>query len=105
MNPQPLCERGRLESDMTTAGPLAGPAVDPSTGKLTDPPAGGWVVSSTYLALKEGQTAQTRLFELMGPIQEALAVQPGLLAIELRSSMSWGTARTFSVWEPRSEAR
>lgn len=99
MTPQPLCERGELEDDLSFLGAAVGPAVDPSTGKLKAPPAEGWVISSTYLRLKSDPTAQMRFGQLMGPIQQALATQPGLLAIELGSSMSCGTARTFTVWE------
>lgn len=99
MTPQPLCERGELEDDLSMIGQPAGPAVDPSTGLLKAPPAEGWVVSSTYLRLKSEPAAMARFGELMGPIQQALATQPGLLAIEFGSSMSCGTARTFSVWE------
>jgi heme-degrading monooxygenase HmoA len=99
MTEQPLCERGLLEPDRASLAPLAGPAVDPATNALRAPPAEGWVISSTYLTLKNEAAAQMRFLELMGPIERELATLPGLLAIELSSSMNCGTARTFSVWE------
>lgn len=100
--PQPLipgCVRGTIEPDHTTFGPLAGPGVDPATGQLRPPPAGSaYVVSSTYLALRGEPAAQQAFGQLMGPIDQTLRTQAGLVAIQLGTSMSCGTARTLTVW-------
>lgn len=92
------CARGTLEPDLAFLQPMAGPAVDPATGAIAPPPAGGYVISSTYLAMRPEPAAQQRFGQLMGPISQALATQPGLLALQLGASQSCGTARTFAVW-------
>jgi len=79
--------------------PLSGPGVDPETGELKPPPAAGYIVSSTYLRLKSKPGEFQRFGELMGPIQQALAEQPGLLALQLSTSDSCSSARTLAVWE------
>jgi len=92
------CSRDVIEKDLGGPGPMAGPNVDPETGELVNlPPT--FVVSTTYLTLKEGEEVQKTFFELLGPIQEALASQPGLLAVHLASSQTCGTARTLAVWQ------
>lgn len=96
---EPLaCARGTLEPDLGFLSPMAGPAVDPATGAIAPPPPGGYVVSTTYLALRPEPAAQQRFGELNGPIGQALATAPGLLAIQFGSSPSCGTARTFTIW-------
>jgi heme-degrading monooxygenase HmoA len=90
------CTRGTLESDIQT-GPLAGPGVDPATGTLLPLPATA-ILSSTYIAIGSGDKTK-RFGEVMGPISEALAKQPGLLAIRTGRSDSCNTARTLTVWK------
>jgi heme-degrading monooxygenase HmoA len=96
---EPTCARGTIEPDFAPIGPLAGPGVDPATGTLRPPPSGtSYVVSSTYLALRPEGPAQQTFGALMGPIGDALRTQEGLVAFELGSSASCGTARTLTVW-------
>lgn len=100
------CEAGVLESDFmgqdAEGNPVpaawAGPGVDPDTGELIDTGA-ELVVSSTYLKLQTEAAAQQRFGEAMGPIIPALMSNPGLLAVQLGTSMECATARTFTVWE------
>lgn len=92
------CARGTLEPDLTFLSPMAGPAVNPATGEIAAPGGAGYVVSSTYLALRAEPAAQQRFGQLMGAISQALQTQPGLLALQLGTSASCGTARTFAVW-------
>jgi hypothetical protein len=97
--PITACSRGALEADLEMPGPLAGPGVDPATGTLKPPPSGSaYMVSTTYLDLDQSQEAQARFGELMGPIQESLAMQAGLVALQVGSSKACGTARTLSIW-------
>lgn len=92
------CARGELEPDLMLV-PLAGPAVDPATGRLMPPPAAGYHVSSTYLKLRGEATAMRRFGELMAPIEQVLQDQPGLLALQLGTSSGCGIARTLAVWQ------
>ena len=95
--PSATCERGTLEQDNEPQAPLAGPGVDPETGELRAPPEGGYHMSTTYLQIKPD--AQELFFELVGPIGQQLATQPGLVAVQLTSSVECGSARTLGVWE------
>lgn len=90
------CPRGTLESDIAYV-PLTGPRVD-SNGALMPPPASGYVVSSTFLRLREGEDAGRRFSELLGPVVTNLQTQPGLEALQLATSTACRTARTLSVW-------
>jgi heme-degrading monooxygenase HmoA len=65
-------------------------------GKLR---AGNYVISATYLQLRQEPMAQQRFGELMGPILAELQTRPGLLAISLGTSSRCGVARTLSVWQ------
>lgn len=99
------CERGVLEDDLvgqTAEGdptPVVwiGPGADPETGELL-PEEGAFVVSATYLALDAAPEAQQRFGEVMGPIMGELFANPALVAVQLGTSPSCGTARTFTVW-------
>jgi heme-degrading monooxygenase HmoA len=93
----PGCSRDVIEKDLGSAG-MAGPNVNPETGELVNLPP-SFVVSTTYLTMKEGEEVQKTFFEMLAPIQESLATQPGLLAVELASSQGCGTARTLTVWK------
>jgi heme-degrading monooxygenase HmoA len=95
--PTDTCTRGVLEPDNEPVGPLAGPAVDPETGELRDPPEAGYHVSTTYLQIRPD--AQQLFGELVTPISQQLGSQPGLLAVQLTSSAECGTARTLTIWE------
>lgn len=86
------CSRGVVEPDFQAA-PLAGPAV--RDGQLTP---GDYVISSTYLQLRQEPAAQARFGELMQGIMADIAARPGLLAVSLGSAPSCGVARTLSIW-------
>jgi heme-degrading monooxygenase HmoA len=90
------CARSKVEEDL-----LAIPVkpIDGDAGAVAVAPAGGFVVSSTYLRLRPGDAGAARFSELMVPIQGVLMTQPGLLGLELALSEACGTARTLSVWE------
>jgi hypothetical protein len=92
--PEPFagCERSVLESDFE-APPLQGAGAP--DGQL---PAGNYIISTTYLTLRQEGPAQMRFGELMGPIAADLAAREGLVAYSLGSSRSCGTARTLAVW-------
>jgi hypothetical protein len=89
---EPECTRGTLEADFEGA-PLAGPAV--KDGKLEP---GEYVISSTYLRLRQDGPSQARFGELMGPIMADLQARDGLQALAFGNSRSCGVARTLSVW-------
>jgi heme-degrading monooxygenase HmoA len=97
------CTRAELEADMLVfdaqGNPSpprwSGPAADPVTGELTLEP-GSYFVSTTYLALRPEQN--DAFFALLGPVQAALFSNPGMLAVQLGSSQSCATARTYTVW-------
>ncbi|WP_224371739.1 hypothetical protein [Hyalangium versicolor] len=89
------CTRERLEEDLTRDLPLSGPAVR-EDGTLAP---GQYILSSTYLKMKTDAQAQARFQELIGPINEALSRQPGLMAVAFASSERCKTARTFTVWK------
>lgn len=92
------CSRGAIEPDFGSM-PLRGPGLDPATARLRPPPAGRFLVSSTYLAMPTTAAARARFGELMAPIGERLAGQRGLLAYSLGASDRCYTARTLTVWE------
>jgi hypothetical protein len=86
------CARGTLEPDFQPM-PLSGPNVH--EGKLA---AGDYVISTTYLQLRQDPQAQMRFGQLMQPILADLATRPGLLAVSLGTAPMCGIARTLSVW-------
>jgi hypothetical protein len=86
------CARGHLEADFT-AGPLMGPGV--VDGALV---AAEYMLSTTYLELRQEPDAQRRFGALMGPIMADLMKREGLVAVALGTSQECGTARTLSIW-------
>jgi hypothetical protein len=100
------CDRGTLEADLigvdATGNPVPlawfGPGADPMTGELIAEGT-SFVVSSTYLAIKPEAAAQQAFGESVAPLVPALLANPGVVAIQLASSMQCGTARTFTVWQ------
>jgi quinol monooxygenase YgiN len=100
------CDRGTLESDLMGADamgnpiPVAwfGPGADPITGELIAEGT-SFVVSSTYLAIKPEAAAQQAFGESVAPLVPALLANPGVVAIQLGTSMQCGSARTFTVWQ------
>ncbi|MET0385128.1 MAG: hypothetical protein ABW321_04175 [Polyangiales bacterium] len=89
------CGRGVIEGDLVTPTPDGGNV--PVT-ELQVPP-GRYVVSTTYLQLRQDDAGRARFGELMVPIMAELASRPGLVGVSLSTSRSCGTARTLSVWE------
>lgn len=92
------CSRDVLESDGFKAGPMSGPAVDPATGELANLPS-TFVVSTTYLTLKQDQATKDLFFKALGPVQAQMKGATGLLAVQLQMSNECATARTLSVWK------
>ncbi|WP_257454193.1 antibiotic biosynthesis monooxygenase [Archangium lipolyticum] len=88
------CTRDTLEPDFQSS-PLQGPAVD-AQGKLVP---GTYIMSSTYLRMRNTQEAQEEFQQLMGPINQTLEEQPGLVAIQFGSSTRCNTKRTFTIWK------
>lgn len=88
------CTRSDLERDIVYV-PITLPG---SPGPLADPPAEGYVVSTTYLRLKHEEPAKSRFRALNGPIQEDLLTRSGLVALEFAIEAECNTARTKSVW-------
>ncbi|AUX25410.1 hypothetical protein SOCEGT47_059560 [Sorangium cellulosum] len=93
------CVGGALEADLE-APPLSGPGVDPGTGEVRPRPDGSsYVVSTTYGIPRSGDDVRERYLQYFGAIQEQLASQPGLVALQLGLSASCGSGRTLAVWE------
>jgi hypothetical protein len=88
MNP---CSRGTVESDLQ-ASPWKGPGLD-ANGNI---PPGQYVVSSTYVQLKPGVTAE--FMQLFGSVQPSLLQSPGMVAARFGQSATCGSARTLVVW-------
>lgn len=92
--PGGACSRGTLEDDLDL-GELAGPGVG-AHGELLPPPGGGFVVSATYVAVRDD--ANHRFDQLVFPIFAQLQQQPGLLAIQSGNSRECRSGRIFAVW-------
>ncbi len=90
--PSDGCTRGELELDLQKV-PTSLPIVP-----AADPPAEGYVVSSTYLRLRHEEGAKRRFVELNAAIITDLVARPGLLAVEFGIAGQCNTARTRSVW-------
>lgn len=88
----PGCSRGTMEDDFQAA-PLMGPGVQ--NGVL---PKGEYLISTTYLQLRQDATAQSKFNDLMQPLVADLMTRSDLVAVSLGTSASCGTARTLSVW-------
>ena len=88
------CSRGVLESDRGDDLALAGPGVDPETGRLA---AGNYLVATTYLALKPDKA--DRALELGGPVVESLFAMKGFVAFSTTQSSSCATLRTLTIWQ------
>jgi heme-degrading monooxygenase HmoA len=99
------CTADVIEADLA-ADPLAGPLVDPATGKLELTAGKHYVVSSTYGVPRPGSDGAqvTEHYQaLFGAIQAQLAQQPGLLAMTLGQSDSCHSGRTLAVWSSEDE--
>ncbi|OJH37926.1 antibiotic biosynthesis monooxygenase [Cystobacter ferrugineus] len=89
------CQRGVLEPDFQAASALQGPGVD-ANGQLSP---GSYIISSTYLRMRSTVEAQTEFDAAVVDLNETLATQPGLLAIQFGGSESCNTKRTLTVWK------
>lgn len=100
------CDRTALEPDAVTQDETGtpiqprwvGPAADPQTGALALDPATPYFVSATYLPLLPSEAASTEFTSLQPALAEALATNPGVLALQLTFSPTCNAARTFTVW-------
>jgi hypothetical protein len=88
------CTRSELEADLQPAR-IKVPGA-PET--LPEPPAEGYVVSTTYLRLQHSDAAKEKFRTLNGPILTDLLARPGLIGLELAINETCNTARTKSVW-------
>lgn len=98
------CSPGAIEADLVVfdamgqPGPprWSGPGADPETGALIDDGETTYYVATTYLALRPEAIEQ--FLTLVGPLNEALFSNPGLVAVQLGDSQACAVARTFTVW-------
>ncbi|WNG32215.1 hypothetical protein F0U61_00280 [Archangium violaceum] len=88
------CTRDTMESDFESS-PLQGPGVD-AQGKLAP---GTYIMSSTYLRMGHSQEAQAEFQQLMGPIDQTLQQQQGLVAVQFAQSTRCNVKRTFTIWK------
>jgi heme-degrading monooxygenase HmoA len=99
------CSPSTLEADLE-ADPLAGPGVDPATGKLLFAPGSSYVVSSTYIVPKagpDGASPTAQYEQLFPPLLEQLQQESGLLAIRLGTSDSCRSGRTLAIWKSEAD--
>jgi quinol monooxygenase YgiN len=83
---EPKCSRELLEPDsLTSAAPIA---LDTGT----------YVVSSTYVRIKNTKEAGEQFQRLVDSMGEALQSNPGLIQVVTRLSVECNSARTLSVW-------
>lgn len=96
----PTCAREQLEADFVPFAPMSGPGVDAASGKLLPPaPGRSFIVSANYLTLRPEPGAQAAFDEVVNPILAAFEHTPGLVAVQVGSSATCGTARTLAVWD------
>lgn len=93
--PEDTCQRGVMEPDFHAAFALQGPAVD-ANGQLLP---GTYIISSTYLRMKSTDEALAEFEAASAGLDETLATQPGLMAIQYGGSESCNTKRTLTVWK------
>jgi quinol monooxygenase YgiN len=80
------CVRGAIEADGRDSGPL-------------ELPAGQYVISTTYLRLKNSRATLQQFSALNAPMEAALRRNPGRVKSVTRLSESCNTARTLTVWK------
>src|SRR5688572_32972024 len=80
--------------------PFEGPAFENGGQLKADVPDGTYLVSSTWLDVKNTPEAEAKFTELMNPLQEQLKTQPGLLGYSLQLQLfSNAGYRTLTIWE------
>jgi hypothetical protein len=97
-SPTDACSAGAVESDAADAGPLAGPGIDPATGKLAEPQTGSYIVATTWGILRDSPEVLMRAMQLIGSVAPVLVTSPGLVAYQFRRSASCRSGRTLTVW-------
>jgi quinol monooxygenase YgiN len=80
------CVRGTIEADGRDSSPL-------------ELPKGQYVISTTYLRLKNSRTTLQQFTALSTPMEAALRRNPGRVKSVTRLSESCNTARTLTVWK------
>jgi len=93
--PSDGCTGAALEADLTRL-PVSLPG---SPEPITELPAEGYVVSTTYLRMLPGDAARNRFGGLVGAIQSDILARPGIVALELGVATGCNTARTKSIWK------
>lgn len=88
------CNHTLLEPDFKADADLTGPGVG-ADGELRE---GRYLFSSTYLAIQLSTKAFSRFSDVNGPIRDAIASQPGLVAYQTGFSGDCYAARTLTVW-------
>ncbi len=104
-DPASGCAHDLLEGDLELADPI-GPAVDPKSGKVVLSPGQPVIVSSTYGVPKPGPNGapfSDRYKQIFVGIEQQLAGQPGLLALQLGNSKRCASGRTLAVWRSEEE--
>ena len=104
-DPASGCSHDVLEADLELADPI-GPAVDPASGKVLLGAEQRVIVSSTYGVPEpgpDGAPVTERYQQVFAGIEQQLAGQPGLLALQLGSSKRCGSGRTLAVWRSEEE--
>lgn len=88
----PSCTRGTIEPD-SQGEPWRGAGV--VGGKI---PAGQYVLSATYIAMKPTAEAQAGFQNVWTPLEKKLDATDGLVGYRTFGSMQCATARTLAVW-------
>jgi len=95
------CAGGVLEADLESSGWM-GAGVDAQSGALRLSAGRKYMVSSTYgvpVPGPGGAPVTEEYGQLFAAIEQQLATQPGLVALQLGSSSACGSGRTLAVWE------
>ncbi len=85
------CVRGTLESDLQKLV-VVGPGADQVSG-------GSHVISSTFIRIRPTAAGQQAFNDALKPINAELSSVPGVLSLELGTSVECLTARTLVVWK------
>lgn len=99
------CSHDVMETDLEVDVPV-GPSVDPSSGKVVLGANQRVIVSSTYGAPQPGPNGAPfteRYQQVLVGIEQQLAGQPGLLALQLGNSNRCGAGRTLAIWRSEEE--
>jgi heme-degrading monooxygenase HmoA len=85
---------------LEVAAPFEGPAFENGGQLKSDVPEGTYLVSATWIDIKNTPEAEQRFSELMDPLTEQIKTQPGLLGYSLQLQLlSNAGYRTLTIWE------